>query len=149
MEVRKYHHNDYEYIERIYNASRPDEFYAEENKFVLEPWSDDEYVQSILDESEIYVCEKETVVGFCGFLNTHINWLFVAPEYRSSGVASSLLSVVLPLVGVGATLTVGQSNERANKLYLKFGFIVEKNFVVSYQSKELAVSTLVLKRKCA
>ena len=149
MEVRKYHTGDYDFIERIYNASRLDEFYAEQSQLVLEPWSDDEYVQSILEESEIYVCENETVIGFCGYLNKHINWLFVAPEYRGSGVASRLLSVVLPLVGEGATLTVGQSNERANNLYSKFGFIVKRKFVVNYQSKELAVSTLVLEGKCA
>lgn len=149
MEVRKYQPCDYHSIESIYNTSRPDEFYAEQEQFILESWAEDEYIQSILNESEIYVCEKNIIIGFCGYHGNHINWLFVAPEYRSAGVASRLLSHVLPLLGAGTSLTVGQSNERANKLYSKFGFSVKKNFVVNYQSKELAVSTLILERECA
>lgn len=149
MEVRKYQDGDYDQVEKIYNVSRPDEFYGEKEQFSYEPWSEDEYIQSILKESEIYVCEENGIVGFCGYRANHINWLFVSPEFRGRGVASQLLAFVMPLMGAGITLTVGQSNERANKLYSKFGFVVKRHFIAPYQSSELAVSTLVFEDESA
>ena len=143
MDIRKSENADLEKIEAIYNSSRPDEFYAERQSFSLTPWSEDDSIQSIIDKSEIYVSEIDVVIGFCGHLEKHIKWLFVSPEHRGKGVASHLLAFVLPIIGVGATLSVVQSNKRARNLYSKFGFTVKREFVVDYQSKDLAVCTLV------
>ena len=142
MLIRKYIEADLSRLASIYDASRPDEFYAEEGGFKFIPWAEDEYIMSILGESEIYVYEEGTIFGFCGFTENHIHWLFVDPVNRGHGVGSKLLSYVLSKLNSCATLTVWESNERAKTLYKKHGFYVSRKFSVSFQEREMSVNTM-------
>lgn len=143
MLIRKYIEGDFSCLASIYDASRPDEFYAEEGDFKFILWAEDEYIMSILGESEIYVYEEGTILGFCGFTKNHIHWLFVDPLNRGRGVGSKLLSYVLSKLKGRATLTVWKSNERAKTLYKKHGFHVSKEFSVSFQERDILVNTMV------
>lgn len=53
MVLRKYRDCDSSQIQEIYNLSRPDEFYGEEEKFECMAWDEDEYISSIINDSYI------------------------------------------------------------------------------------------------
>jgi ribosomal protein S18 acetylase RimI-like enzyme len=144
MLIRKYKADDFEQLAGIYNTSHPDEFYCEDGDFSFVPWEDDKYIMSILDDSDVYVCEGSSILGFCGCLENHINWLFVGPESRGQGVAAKLLAYVLPKLEGGATLSVWKSNERAKALYEKFGFHLQKEFSVNFQGQNMLVNKMVI-----
>ena len=65
-----------------------------------------------------------------GFINNHPSWylrnLYVGEEYRSAGVATSLLSTIIDFVHAShcksISLEVDKSNVSAQRLYLKLGF---------------------------
>ena len=65
-----------------------------------------------------------------GFINNHSSWylrnLYVGEEYRSAGVATSLLSTIIDFVHSShcksISLDVDKSNVSAQSLYLKLGF---------------------------
>lgn len=145
MEIREYEESDAGRIEEIYNGGRMDEFSGSKGSYHLIPWAEDEHTLSEFPDSKVYVCELDGVVGFCGFKNCHINWLFVDPVERNKGVASLLLEYVIPRIKGEVTLTVNQFNLAANKLYSKFGFEIKRDFEVEFQRQILFVRTLCLK----
>ncbi len=144
MEIREYEERDASRIEEIYNSARMDEFIGAEGNFYLVPWAEDEHTLNEFPGSTVYVCESEGIVGFCGFTNNHISWLFVDPAERNKGVASLLLTHVIPKIEGEVTLTVNQSNLPANRLYRKFGFEIRRDFDVKFQEQVLSVRTLCL-----
>lgn len=143
MQIRKYTDADFNCVANIYNAARPDEFYGENGKFKMTPWAEDEYMMSILTNSEIYLYQAEAIWGSCGFTGDRINWLFVDPAHRGKGVGHKLLSHVLSKLKNGASLSVWKSNKRAKSLYLKQGFEVSREFYIKYQGKDMLVNTMV------
>jgi len=143
MHIRRYTKADFNAVASIYNAARPDEFYAEEGPFIITPWADDEYMMSILDSSEIYLYEDETTLGFCGFTGTRINWLFVDPAHRGKGIGQKLLTHLLTKLAGGANLSVWHSNERAKALYLKLGFQISQQFYITFQGRRMLVDKMV------
>jgi ribosomal protein S18 acetylase RimI-like enzyme len=143
MAIRQYQKSDFNRLAEIYDASRPDEFYAEEGNFTFVPWAENNYMMTIFAGSEIYVYEEEGVVGFCGFTGNHINWFFVHPDSRGKGIGDKLLTYLLTKLERGATLSVWKSNERAKSLYKKHGFLVYKEFYMNFQGRQLLLNRMV------
>lgn len=142
MHIRPYQEADFNALAEIYNASRPDEFYAEEAEFTFIPWAEDEYMMSILSHSKIYVYEEDSIIGFCGFTGERINWLFVNPLHRGRGIGFELLLHVLTKLENGANLSVWKSNQRAITLYKKQGFKITGEFPVNFQGREMLVNKM-------
>ena len=143
MSIRKYTDDDFEALQNIYNIARPDEFYAEQGSFKFTPFADDEYIMFMLGESEVFVYEQDSILGFSGFSGDRINWLFVDPTSRGQGVGHKLLQYVLHKLEKGATLSVWKSNQRAQSLYKKLGFRISGEFQVGFQGHQLMVNTMV------
>ena len=153
MPIRRYQKSDFNRLADIYDASRPDEFYAEKGDFTFVPWAENNYMMTIFKGSEIYVYEEDyavsdstisdSVVGFCGVTNNHINWFFVHPDSRGQGIAVKLMTHLLTKLKRGATLSVWSSNERAKSLYKKHGFLVYKEFYMNFQGQQLLLNRMV------
>jgi ribosomal protein S18 acetylase RimI-like enzyme len=143
MIIRKYQTDDFEQLAAIYNVAHPDEFYCEEGKFSFVPWAEDEYIMSILNNSDVYICEAESILGFCGYLDNKLNWMFVDPKARGKGIAAKLLAHVLPKLQHDIFLFVLKSNVRAIALYEKFGFILHKEFLVDFQGHPILLNKMV------
>ena len=143
MPIREYNDDDFEALQSIYNTARPDEFYAEKGSFKFTPLADDEYIMFMLGESEVFVYEQDSILGFCGFTGNRINWLFVDPSSRGNGVGNKLLQYVLQKLDKGATLSVWKSNQRAQSLYKKLGFRISAEFQVGFQGHQIMVNTMV------
>jgi len=143
MSIRRYQKSDFNRLADIYDASRPDEFYAEKGPFTFVPWAENNYMMTIFKGSEIYVYEEEAVLGFCGFTGNHINWFFVHPDSRGQGIGDKLMAHLLTKLERGATLSVWKSNERAKSLYKKHGFLVHKEFYMNFQGQRLLLNRMV------
>lgn len=148
MSIRRYQKSDFNRLAEIYDASRPDEFYAEEGDFTFVPWAENNYMMTIFKGSEIYVFEEKvtlgnSILGFCGFTGSHINWFFVHPDSRGKGIGDKLMTHLLTKLERGATLSVWKSNERAKSLYKKHGFLVYKEYYMNFQGKKLLLNKMV------
>lgn len=143
MSIRKYKEADFNRLAEIYNVSKADEFYAEKINFKFTAWAEDKYMMSILEESDIYVYEKDEILGFCGSTGNRINWLCVDPMSRGQGIANQLLLYVISQLKSGVTLSVWKSNQRAKNLYKKHGFRILREFHLNFQGKEILVNTMV------
>jgi len=145
VQIRKYRIEDFDQIAAIYNAAHPGEFYCEEGEFSFVPWTEDDYIMSLLADSDVYVCEDDSILGFCGYLGDKINWMFVQPKSSGKGVANKLLTHILPKLNAGTFLFVLKSNARAIALYKKFGFTINKEFVVNFQGHHLLFNKMIIK----
>jgi [ribosomal protein S18]-alanine N-acetyltransferase len=123
-------------IEPLSLPSQIDDILAIEEASFTSPWTREMYLAELNNTgvSYFYLARTETgeVVGFCSFWRVldelHINNLAVLPARRRSHIATELLLRVLAdgaqLGANRATLEVRRSNEPAQKLYEKFGFVV-------------------------
>jgi ribosomal protein S18 acetylase RimI-like enzyme len=72
--------------------------------------------------------------------------MFVDPEHRRKGVAEKLLNKILKDLKGVIKLNVAKNNTAAKKLYYKFGFAVEKDFIGNFNGYKSQAMTLVLNK---
>jgi len=123
-------------IEPLASRAEIDAVLAIEEASFTSPWTREMYLAEFDNTGISYFYLAKTplgeVIGFCSFWRVidelHINNLAVAPEHRRAHVATALLSRVLQdgaqMGAVRATLEVRHSNDAAQQLYQRFGFIV-------------------------
>jgi ribosomal-protein-alanine N-acetyltransferase len=123
-------------IEAVKSLEQVDEVLAIEDASFTNPWTRDMYMAELQNPGVSYCFiardSDGRAAGFCSLWRVldelHINNLAVAPDFRRSGVASTLLAYVLAegarLGAQRATLEVRRSNETARYLYERFGFTV-------------------------
>jgi ribosomal protein S18 acetylase RimI-like enzyme len=137
--IRAYKESDFPDIERIYNASKKDEFAGEKFDITVVPLSEDQQMLQLLRESNIYIYEKSDIVGFAGAKENYISWLFVHPDFRGKNIGKKLVSHVLSKLNGEVTLTVARSNIAATNLYQNLGFDIAKEFTGRYQGNPIVV----------
>lgn len=143
MNIRRFNGNDYPAILEIYANSKLDELRFEENVFELLPLENDEERLANLIESDIYVCEDESVVGYGAVFGSEIRALFVCPKARGNGIGKSLLEFLLSKIVGSATLYVAKSNAPAKHLYFNYGFKVENEFQTKYNGISVFANEMV------
>jgi [ribosomal protein S18]-alanine N-acetyltransferase len=89
-------------------------------------------------------CSPE-VVGYGGYQDSLVSFLFVDPEYYKRGIATLLLKKVISQIGVKAWLNVAKNNIPARQLYQKFGFKIVEEFVGKYNGHDVTVLRLALR----
>jgi ribosomal-protein-alanine N-acetyltransferase len=99
----------------------------------VETWSPQSYVTELANKSAAYLVAvyQERVVGFGGIWTVmdevHITILGVSLAYRGNKIGDLLLSeLLITSWGMGATratLEVRETNDAAQKLYARYGFI--------------------------
>lgn len=106
---------------------------VEVNSFAT-PWSRDAFFNELTKNqfANYLVAEVgEKVVGYCGVWiivdEAHITNIALLPDYRGMKLGEALLAKIMELAknkgAVRVTLEVRVSNERAQNLYRKFGFV--------------------------
>jgi len=123
-------------IEPVTDVEGIDEVLTIEEASFTNPWTREMYLAELRNPNVSYCFVARDAsgrsAGFCSFWRVldelHINNLAVAPDFRRSGVASTLLTFVLAegirLGAQRATLEVRRSNDAARYLYERFGFTV-------------------------
>ena len=87
------------------------------------------FVRRAVPASEVYVCEKDSIVcGFIGLQDNYIMGLFVEETKRSDGIGKKLLDYVKG-IKTELTLNVYQKNERAVEFYKREQFVIETESV--------------------
>ena len=142
MNIRKYSQRDYHRILAIYAASKLDELRYENTVFELIPLDKDKIRLAQLIESDIYIYETNTIVGFCAYLGSEIRALFVDPDSRGKGIGVSLLEFMLSHINDEATLYVAASNYPAIKLYQKYGFKIISEFQATYNKQNVVANKM-------
>ncbi len=70
-----------------------------------------------------------TAVGFVAVTGTHLDQLFVEPDYQKRGIGTHLLGRALGRTPAAATLNVFEQNIVARKFYERHGFREVDRFV--------------------
>jgi ribosomal protein S18 acetylase RimI-like enzyme len=145
MKLRPYRDQDWPAVCQIYDLAKPDELSGVTAPEVILPLDSDFNMRKLFDKSTITVAELNSrLVGFAGSRGSFITWLFVHPEFRKMGVASSLLIQLLASLQRPVILNVASKNTPARTLYAHFGFQVEREFVGTFQGTPCTVARLYL-----
>ncbi len=122
-------------IEPLTSTADLDAVLAIEQASFTNPWTREMYLAELENEgvSYCYLARDASgaVVGFCSFWRVldelHLNNLAVAPPHRGSGIGTALIRAVLRegarLGARRATLEVRRSNDAAQRLYARLGFV--------------------------
>jgi len=132
MNIRKFRETDFQAILDVYAASKLDELCYEKADFKLLPLDRDMKRLSLLQESDVYVCEDEGVIGYAAHCGPEIRALFVHPRGRRKGIGKVLLEFLLSMITGPAELYVAKSNLPAKELYQKYGFKIVEEFETTY-----------------
>ena len=143
MSIRPFHANDLAALLDIYAKSKLDELIYEGREFVLLPLDQDQKRLAELQESDIYVCEDNGIVGYGALFGSEIRALFVLPNCRGKGIGKLLLKHLLSLVEKPTVLYVAKSNAPAKSLYETFGFRVTEEFETTYNSVPVLANKMV------
>ena len=145
MIIRRYESKDWGAICDIFNRAKPDELRGSIEPNAIVPLHKDEMLLKSFNDSILYVAEvKEKVIGYIGYSEALISFLFVDPNYYKTGIGTKLLEIVLPEVGEKAWLRVAKININAQELYRKFGFKVVEEFIGKYNGCNVEVLILAL-----
>ncbi len=118
-----------------------DDIYAIETAEIIVPWSKEALLNLIRQQNIIFrvMLKDDEVIGYYSFQKifdeAYINNIAIKKEYQSQGFGTQLFQDLLERAekfeAKSLTLEVETDNEKALKLYKKFGFEVEgtrKNF---------------------
>jgi ribosomal protein S18 acetylase RimI-like enzyme len=141
--IRAYRPDDWHAVSEIYDLAKPDEMRGAVPAESVPRLSEHPEMLALFGESRIVVAEVDArVVGFAGYRGAAISWLFVHPGHRGTGIATSLMGTVLVELAGRATLNVAKSNARARRLYERLGFVVEREFVGTFNEQACDVIKL-------
>lgn len=122
MLIRPYRTADWPQICQVHDAARKFELAASglsDAFLTLEETGDAEG----LFEATLLVAERDgAVVGFAGFTDDEITWLYVAPSCYRQGIGRALIEAILRESGRPLSLDVLAGNSAALALYQAAGF---------------------------
>ena len=144
--IRAYEPADWEAVCTIFAQAKPDEFKGVLSKEDIIPMEEDEAILKSFHDSAIYVAEKDNrIVGFAGYHNQFISFLFISPHHYRQHIATRLLEHILPMAGNEVSLLVLKSNLPAINLYRKLGFTIAEEFNGKY-NESITVTVLRLSK---
>lgn len=124
LQIRPYHPTDWPQLCAVHDAARPAELAASglsEAFLTLEQTGENEG----LFDGPLLVAEREgQVIGFVGFHDGELTWLYVHPAQQRQGIARQLVRAALAAAGTPLELDVLLGNEAALALYRSEGFEV-------------------------
>lgn len=146
MIISAYTNADWNRILDIFSRAKPDELEGSVAREAIVPLPEDAGLLESFHGSRVLVArENDQILGYIGYRQDLISFLFVDPAHYRTGIGSRLLAHVLPLMGNKAWLLVAKTNRAAIALYQKFGFTVAEEFTGKYNGKiPLAVLRLAL-----
>ena len=127
LSIREYVHQlDWNNICRIHDNARIIELEGSVSEKAFIPLADC-YKEEELFDSTIFVAEQNNeTIGFIGFCNQEITWLYVDPKFFRQGYGKELIRFALNKVLKPVRVTVLNNNLRAINLYKGLGFNVEQ-----------------------
>lgn len=139
MHIRKYRDWDKEAILDIYANGKSEEL--EGFNFEKKPDLCSEYREKIkFLKSEIYVIQKgENVVGFGGYKNNYISFLYIKKSEQNKGYGEKLLDFLIEKINRDVILHTINGNIKAINFYQKNGFKLIGSFWDDSKDKSLEI----------
>jgi len=143
MPIRPYRDTDWAVVREIYDLAKPDEMRGVVPASEIPALETDPTMMALFHGSQILVMEEAGhLVGFGGYRDTFITWLFVHPKFRRRGVAVALVREILARLDGTITLNVATTNIAAQNLYKRIGFTVEREFIGQFNGYACPVAKL-------
>lgn len=143
MVIRPYRPDDWPAVRDIHDLCKPDEMRGSVDLEAIIPIEEDEATLVLFARSSIVVADEAGgIAGFAGTIGSYISWLCVHPAHRRRRVATRLLRHLLDSIGEGATLNVSKHNGPARRLYEQMGFVIDADFVGTFNGREVPVLKL-------
>lgn len=125
--TRPYVASDWPVVCRIFDAAKPVELAAGGVAESFCPLLADAERKKDFDSSVVWLAEQAgSVVGFIGYREHAIGWLFVDPACFRRGIGRRLLSCALEAIRGEAWLWTFEGNDAAISLYRSVGFEIEE-----------------------
>lgn len=126
--IRPYVASDWPEVCRVYDAAKPLELWSGGVAASFIPLRDD---QPRIDEfatSTVRVWDEgRSLLGFVGYLEDFIGWLFVHPDAFRKGIGRALLSAALREIDGDPYLWTMRENQPAIRLYASVGFQIAEH----------------------
>lgn len=122
MKIKQYEDKYFKQLCNVMDAGRMQELQSENLEGVFMPLKDAPYLDFLLNCKIYLAVEGEKVLGFVGFLPNNLEFIYVLPDAQGQGVGSQLIEKALNEMDRPVQLEVFTHNQRAKKLYEKFGF---------------------------
>jgi chorismate mutase/GNAT superfamily N-acetyltransferase len=82
-----------------------------------------EYTASLLDRKEVWVAERDEIVGFATLSDAFLDALYVGPDHQGFGIGTALLDLAKARRPEGFALWVFASNAPARGFYHRHGLV--------------------------
>ncbi len=122
LTIRAYHDDDWPLICQILDLARPDELRGSCDPRAFVPIERDQEVE------HLRLCQKQValindqIVGFIGYYEGYLGWLYIHPDYYGKGIGRKLLQTGLKIINGNAWTIALAGNTRAIDLYQSEGF---------------------------
>jgi ribosomal protein S18 acetylase RimI-like enzyme len=126
MRIRPYQNADWQQICRLHDAARILELEASGLADAFLTLEETGEAEGLFDATLLVAEVDDMVVGFAGFTDDEVTWLYVDPARYRQGIGRAMLEAVLREAGRPLSLDVLVGNSAALALYQSAGFrIVE------------------------
>ena len=148
LSIRPYLSSDFARVADIYLEAKQDELDFEDCAIEVIPLAQDEDRYPKFLASNLFVCyEDKKILGFCGYKNDFICWVYVDKSARGLGVGKLMMSFLLQEIAGTVSLQVTCANKVARSLYSQMGFMPKEQMTVDYNRTDVLVERFELFRK--
>lgn len=124
MAIRKYQSEDFDQLAKVMDEGRKQELQTEGLAEAFVALKDAPYLNYFLS-CDIYIAEVDKrIVGFIGLRKSRLEFIYVMPGMQGQGIGTALMEKALTKLPRPVKLAVFSENEKAKRLYEKFGFKV-------------------------
>lgn len=124
MQIRPYQTADWPGICRVHDAARVFELAASGLSDAFLALEDTGEEEGLFDATLLVAEVDGQVVGFAGYTDDEVTWLYVDPARFRQGIGRALVDAVLRAAGKPLALDVLTGNSAALALYLSAGFTI-------------------------
>lgn len=145
INIREYKEDDWGKVLEIFNEGKRYELKGSVDVQEIIPLNKDNVLLKSFYESTIIVAENDNdILGFAGYNEELVSFLFVDSKYYKKKIGSTLLENILSKTGKKAWLLVAKTNISAQKLYKKYKFQIVESFIGNYNGNKVEVLRLAI-----
>ncbi|MBB5018051.1 ribosomal protein S18 acetylase RimI-like enzyme [Chitinivorax tropicus] len=122
MQIRPYHPADWPALCEVHDPARMLELAASGLADAFLPLEQAGPTEGLFDGTVLVAEWQQQVVGFVGFTDDELTWLYVHPSHQRKGIARGLIRAAVAASVGPLALDVLVGNEAALALYLSEGF---------------------------
>ena len=124
MQIRPYRDTDWPQLCAVHDVARPAELQASGLSDAFLTLEQTGEAEGLFDATLLVAEQEGQVLGFVGYTEDELTWLYVHPSHQRRGVARALVRAAVQASPQPLALDVLVGNEAALQLYLSEGFVI-------------------------